>query len=341
MKPHQVEQKRTTRQSASNQERMASSQEDNMKWIRDQLEALANIPKQIESIKGEIQREVVAIKESLEFSQSQLASTILKVEDQTKTISKLQNELQKEKEWRLVKDDKVENLQQREVLAEDYTRWYNLIIQGIPENKDENCREKVLADKVENLQQREVLAEDYTRRYNLIIQGIPENKDENCREKVLAFIRNKLKIEDEPKIDTAHRLGKPITGKDRQMIVRFVTQDDRNHVWGKRRELKGIGLYLNEDLFSRETKGKRATLHKVVKEANKQGMRSSLLGDSLIIEGRRYTVDSLHTLPPEINPVAISTRNTGENAIAFFTHLSPLSNFHKGSFQIDGQWFSF
>ena len=83
---------------------------------------------------------------------------------------------------------------------------------------------------------------------------------------------------------------------------------------GKRRELKGIGFYLNED-FSRETKGKRATLHKVVKEANKQGMRSSLLGGSLIIEGRRYTVDSLHTLPPEINPVAISTRNIGS-----FTH---------------------
>ena len=101
-------------------------------------------------------------------------------------------------------------------------------------------------------------------------------------------------------------------------------QDDRNHVWGKRRELKGIRLYLNED-FSRETKGKRATLHKVVKEANKQGMRSSLLGDSLIIVGRRYTVDSLHTLPPEINPVAISTRNIGENAIAFFTHLSQTS----------------
>ena len=82
-----------------------------MKWIRDQLEALANIPKQIESIKGEIQREVVAIKESLEFSQSQLASTILKVEDQTKTISKLQNELKKEKERRLVTEDKLENLQ--------------------------------------------------------------------------------------------------------------------------------------------------------------------------------------------------------------------------------------
>ena len=83
---------------------MASSQEDNMKWIRDQLEALANIPKQIESIKGEIQRKVVAIKESLEFSQSQLASTIWKVEDQTKTIS--QNELKKEKERRLVTEDK-------------------------------------------------------------------------------------------------------------------------------------------------------------------------------------------------------------------------------------------
>ena len=110
-----------------------------MKWIRDQLEDLANIPKQIESIKGEIQREVVAIKESLEFSQSQLASTILKVEDQTKTISKLQNELKKEKERRLVTEDKLENLQHRVVLAEDYTRRYNNIIQGIPENKDEHC----------------------------------------------------------------------------------------------------------------------------------------------------------------------------------------------------------
>ena len=96
---------------------------------------------------------------------------------------------------------------------------------------------------------------------------------------------------------------------------------------------------MNED-FSAETRNQRSTLQQVLKEARKQDMRSSLTGASLLIEGRRYTVDTLHTLPPEIDPVKISTRNVGENSGAFFSHLSPLSNFHNASFKVDGQWFS-
>ena len=277
---------------------MASQQEDQMKAILDQIQMLGNLPKQIENVREDIKGEVSAIKESLEYSQGQLHTAIVKLEEQAKMICKLQTELNRER-------------QQRQVLEE----------------------------KLLKMEHRFALSEDYIRRYNLIIYGIPETKDENCHVKVSAFFRNTMKINEELKLDTVHRLGKPVHGRDRQMIVRFLTQDHRKLAWEKRRELKGTGFFLNED-FSAETRNKRSTLQQVLKEARKQDMRSSLTGASLLIEGRRYTVDTLHTLPPEIDPVKISTRNVGENSGAFFSHLSPLSNFHNASFKVDGQWFS-
>ena len=293
--------KRTTRQSSTKQGTMESSQEENIKMILDQvqqLSKLSELPKQIDGLREEIKAEIHSIKESLEFSQSQLATTMVKSEEQAKTIEQLQRDLKKERDLRLA-----------------------------------------LEKKVASMHHNQALAEDYTRKYNLTVQGIPETNEEICREKFLAFTRNKLKIDVDLKMDTVHRLGKPNKGKDRMMIARFLSQDDRNLVWGQRRELQGTGIYLNED-FSTVTRNKRATLSLVMKLARKRGMRASLIGDSLIVDGHKYTVDTMHTLPQEINTVATSTRDVGGNSVAFYSYLSPLSNFHKASFQIDGQWYT-
>ena len=123
------------------------------------------------------------------------------------------------------------------------------------------------------------------------------------------------------------------------MIVRFITQDSRNLVWNNRRNLKDTGCFLNED-FSEETRTQRNTLYPIMKEARKKEMRPSLTGGTLIIEGHTYSVNTLHALRPEVNLVTISTCEVGDNAIAFCTHLSPLSNFYNSPFRVDGQRYS-
>ena len=122
---------------------MACSQEDNMKMTLDQIQALADLPKQIENVREDIKREVNAIKESLEFSQQQLTTAVLKLEDQSKAISKHETELKKEKQQRQNLEEKMLTMQHRLAMSEDYTRRYNLIIQGLM--KDENCYKRVMA----------------------------------------------------------------------------------------------------------------------------------------------------------------------------------------------------
>ena len=96
--------KRTTRQSSTKQGTMESSQEENIKMILDQvqqLSKLSELPKQIDGLREEIKAEIHSIKESLEFSQSQLATTMVKSEEQAKTIEQLQRDLKKERDLRL------------------------------------------------------------------------------------------------------------------------------------------------------------------------------------------------------------------------------------------------
>ena len=64
--------------------------------------------------------------------------------------------------------------------------------------------------------------------------------------------------------------------------------------------------------------------------------KSRLDGDSLLINGTRYTIDDLDGLPPEIaaHKAAVKTNDTH---IIFSEGLSPYSNFHPCNFVIDDQ----
>ena len=63
-------------------------------------------------------------------------------------------------------------------------------------------------------------------------------------------------------------------------------------------------------------------------------------GSVLVIKGRNYTSNNLHTLPLEINGYsAMSRESQDENVIWFFGELIPLSNFHPTPFTINGKNF--
>ncbi len=57
--------------------------------------------------------------------------------------------------------------------------------------------------------------------------------------------------------------------------------------------------------------------------------------DTLMIDGSRYTTDDLDKLPPELDPARIATEEVGD-MLVFFGGQSPVSNFHKSKFMVNG-----
>lgn len=96
----------------------------------------------------------------------------------------------------------------------------------------------------------------YTRRDSLIFSGdsIPAvTSGEDCTQIVRKIVREQLKMNIDPLMSTAHRLGKPPSGASnkpdkRDIIVRFCQRDDKFRIHEATRKAKINGLYANESL---------------------------------------------------------------------------------------------
>nr|CAH7733245.1 unnamed protein product [Callosobruchus chinensis] len=107
--------------------------------------------------------------------------------------------------------------------------------------------------KIEQLQQ-------FSKRCNLRVFGIPESNNEKCREVLHNVIKTKLKLtsitpED---IEMAYRCGSKKEGPPRAILVRFYSAKMKNEVYFNKKNLKGSGITIREDLT--------ATRMKIVKE---------------------------------------------------------------------------
>ena len=166
---------------------------------------------------------------------------------------------------------------------------------------------------------------------------------------VVNFFLHNLKLDDPEKIviNNTHRLGKPphlvtdIVKAPRDIIVRFQNAWDRAKVWNQRLKLKGSKFFLTEDL-SPATQDNVRKLQLFYKAAKKcpEVTQCRLVRDVLLINGQRYTVDSLHTLPYGLHNFNPAERRLKDGkGIAFFGKASFLSNFYDSSFVEEGVLF--
>ena len=183
----------------------------------------------------------------------------------------------------------------------------------------------------------------YIRRENLKISGIPEDSNEitqSTHKKVRKVFAEKLGIAESENIEfqRCHRLGgRPHTGKNRDVIIRFSRYQDRMSVWNSRGKLKGTKLFINEDLPP-EIEDKRRKLYLVFKQARRLQKKVSLTADRLTIDGTHYTVNDLDSLPAELKLKNLATRET-EDTILFYGSNSCYSNFYPTKFELDGKTF--
>lgn len=116
---------------------------------------------------------------------------------------------------------------------------------------------KKLEGKIQSLEEAAVKNEQYSRRKNIRIIGLYEADDEDTAHVVAQFIYKKMKVEvntlAENTIEIAHRLGdkgsrdKFVSGA-RPVIVKFSSVEMKIKVLKARSTLKGVGIYVNEDL---------------------------------------------------------------------------------------------
>jgi len=108
--------------------------------------------------------------------------------------------------------------------------------------------------------------EQYSRRNNIRIKGLVVKKEEDCRQAVAKFCRDKLHIHsiDSSVIDAAHPIQRQSyasilasasnapskTEAEPMVLVRFCRREHRDLVIRQRRQLKGTGLTVVEDLTS-------------------------------------------------------------------------------------------
>ena len=109
-------------------------------------------------------------------------------------------------------------------------------------------------------------------------------------------------------------------------------------VWERRTKLKDTEYVMSED-FPPEVEKRHSKLYPIFKLAKNKHHKAKLVADKLMIDGTRYTVDTLHKLPRELHPKQLAERYT-DKSVLFHGGDSTFSSFYKVQFSLDGQQFN-
>lgn len=177
--------------------------------------------------------------------------------------------------------------------------------------------------------------ENYGRRENLIFEGVREDPQETAPQtvqKIYHILENDMHIPHarQIRLDGCHRVGPHSPGKPRRVIVRFNWRYDRDRVWAARSSLSRP-CFVSED-FSQRTTQIRQKLIPAMNAARNNNEKSYIKGETLLINGTKYTHTDLHKLPSHITPGI----RTDSKRVAFFGTDAPLSNFHPATFTEGG-----
>lgn len=137
-----------------------------------------------------------------------------------------------------------------------------------------------------------VYLENQSRRNNLRFEGLLEDDNETwdkTEEKVKNALVEKLDFVSVPKIERAHRTGRPRrhdgTSKPRTVVVKFTCYKEKEAILKKARRIRPEGLNIFEDLAEETMEKRRAQLPQL-KQAKAEGKLAYFSLDKLIIRDR-------------------------------------------------------
>ena len=198
------------------------------------------------------------------------------------------------------------------------------------------------------LENRISLLEDQLLEKNVIFQGIHEEEYEDqsdIKVQIVKAIAHTMEGEDfeaektlagQTSIDSVERVGKFNPLRARPVKVKFLEKKDVDHLFKNRKQLPR-GVFIDNE-YSRTTEKERRLLWPVLnaaKQLEKYKGRFRLEGPHLVVEGKHYHRQNLHTLPDDLDTVAATSRSN-DDVLGFFRELHPFSNFHPYKFSCEG-----
>ncbi|XP_065639502.1 uncharacterized protein LOC136072268 [Hydra vulgaris] len=138
---------------------------------------------------------------------------------------------------------------------------------------------------VNNLNKKTLDLENRSRRNNLRLDGIFEKPNENwneCENAVKEMFKKQLKISNEIIIERAHRIGQPKEDKKpRTIVLKLLNFQDKTKILNATKNLRGTGIYVNED-FAKETMESRRMLWEEVKKLRLEGKYAVIKYDKIV-----------------------------------------------------------
>lgn len=137
---------------------------------------------------------------------------------------------------------------------ENQSRRNNILIDGVPDNKQENWSQ--------------------------------------CEQKVREILKDKLKLDPlKIEIEHAHRNGKfQEDGRPRPIVTKLLRYKDKEVIMQRAKYLKGSNIFINED-FSEAVRQKRKDLLPEMRAARERGNVAFLRFDRLIVHPPRDTLN--------------------------------------------------
>ena len=206
-------------------------------------------------------------------------------------------------------------------------------------------------EKQKKLETRIGLLEDRLLEKNVIFQGIHEEEYEeraDVKTKIVKAISTTMEGDDfntkktlagNTSIDMVERIGKYNPLRIRPVKVRFLEKKDVDHLFRNRKKLPQ-GVFIDKE-YSQTTEKERRLVRPILRAARRMDKykgRVRMEGPHLVVDGKHYHRQNLHTLPKDLDPME-SACKTNDTIIGFFGELHPFSNFHPCNFTCDGQEF--
>ena len=209
-----------------------------------------------------------------------------------------------------------------------------------------------MEEKHRKLQDRISFLEDQLLKKNVIFQGILESEYEDTKDIKTGIVKaiantmhgeteeDKTKSTGDTSIESVERMGKYNPLRTRPVKVKFSDKQDVDNLFKNRKKLPK-GIYIDKE-YSKATEKERRLLRPVINAArriDKYKGACHLDGPQLVIEGKHYHRQNIHTLPNDLNPMEVTSKSN-EEVFAFFGELNPLSNFHPCKFNLEGESFN-
>ena len=139
-----------------------------------------------------------------------------------------------------------------------------------------------------------------------------------------------MKIE----ISYCSRFGRYRPNSSRPISVTFQRREDKEQLLMNRRNLLP-GVNEEYPIQIKRARDRLRPVFKMIKSKPNFKDKCKLQGDKLVVDGTKYTVDTLGNLPLELAAYQAAEKRD-DKALVFHGEWSPCSNFHPSPFTIDG-----